>query len=110
MRYLKFIFFLSFFGCNLNYQEREYPAFETGEFWVANFNQNLLQNARLYDDNLYCNTVNNPSGDFLYCLNLKNGKVKWKVPVDNFAPDPVIISNKVIYIGFEYGLMQGKTL
>ena len=79
-----------------------YPLFNPGDFWADKFDQRGLQNAVVYQDKLYCNTID-VGGDenFLYCLNPKNGLVIWRVSVEAFATQPVsVYEDKIVYCSY----------
>lgn len=66
-----------------------YPLLNPGDFWPDTFDQRGLQNAVVHRDQLYCNTIDiGGPGNFLYCLNLRNGLVVWRAPVEAFATQP----------------------
>ncbi len=79
-----------------------YPLLNTGDFWLDKFDQRGLQNAIIYQDKIYCNTSDVRGGNnFLYCLNPKNGLVKWRGGVDAFASQPASFKNgMVIYSSY----------
>ena len=97
--------FSSVFWLSVSCNNNEYTELEVGNYWLNDFQQAPIQNARLYKGKLYCNSINQQTGDFLYCLDLIDGRVKWKVPVDNFASAPVLINDKAIY----YTTLVGHT-
>lgn len=78
-----------------------YPVFDRGDFWLDKFDQRGLQNARVYDDRMYCNTIETFGDSYLYCFDLKSGTVLWRTLVSDFATQPVTEWNdKVIYSSF----------
>ncbi|MGB1041706.1 MAG: hypothetical protein ACPGVD_12590 [Flavobacteriales bacterium] len=80
----------------------DYPVFNSGDFWIEKFDQRGLQNAVIYDDKLYCNTID-VGGDqnFLYCLNLLNGLVVWRAQVDSYATQQVAnFKDTIIYCSY----------
>jgi hypothetical protein len=76
-----------------------YPILNPGDFWPSKFDQRGMQNAVVYNDKIYCNTID-PGGDnnYLYCLNPENGLVKWRAWVKKYATQPVFLcGDTVIY-------------
>ncbi len=81
-----------------------YPVLEKGQYWIDHFDQRALQNAKVHDGMLYCNTINRHRGqDFLYCLGLSSGKVIWRIPVDGPASQPVEVYKKQLYYSTTMG-------
>lgn len=80
-----------------------YPILNPGDFWPDKFDQRGLQNAIVYSDKIYCNTIN-LGGDrvnFLYCLNPTNGLVEWRSNVQSYAPFPITVYNdRVVYCSY----------
>ncbi len=79
-----------------------YPLMNSGDFWVDKFDQRGLQNAIVYHDKLYCNTIDvGGNSNYLYCLNPKNGLVVWRSKVDAYATQPVSFQHDtIIYCSF----------
>ncbi len=79
-----------------------YPLLNPGDFWPDKFDQRGLQNAVIYRDRLYCNTIDvGGDANFLYCLNPKNGLVIWRVPVEAFATQPASFhADKIVYCSY----------
>lgn len=79
-----------------------YPLLNSGDFWVDKFDDRGLQNAVIYRDKIYCNTIGiGGNNNFLYCLNPKNGLVVWRAPVDAFASQPASFQDEtVIYCSY----------
>lgn len=79
-----------------------YPLFNPGDFWADKFDQRGLQNAILYNDKLYCNTIDvGGNENFLYCLNPGNGLAVWRVKVDAYASQPVSFQDdKIVYCSY----------
>ena len=79
-----------------------YPLLNPKDFWLDKFDQRGLQNAIVYRDKIYCNTIDvGGKGSYLYCLNPKNGLVIWRSPVDAYATQPASFQNDtVIYCSF----------
>ncbi|MDJ1501738.1 hypothetical protein [Xanthocytophaga agilis] len=75
-----------------------------------------LQNAIIYDDKIYCNTIDvRGNKNFLYCLNPVNGLVVWRAPVTEYATQPVFLCDDVIiYCSFMGNISafnkQGKVI
>ena len=94
-------------SCDSNFNfdpSKAYPILEIEDYWVNKFNQGGLQNAKIFEDRLFCNTINITKGqDFLYCLSLATGKVIWKFPVKWYASQPVEIYNNTIYFATVLG-------
>lgn len=66
-----------------------YPLLNPGDFWLDKFDERGLQNAIIYRDKIYCNTIDvGGDSNFLYCLNPKNGLVVWRAHVDAYASQP----------------------
>lgn len=75
-----------------------YPLLNPGDFWVDKFDQRGLQNAILYRDKIYCNTIDvGGDGNYLYCLNPTNGLVVWRVHVDAYATQSVSFFKDMIF-------------
>jgi len=79
-----------------------YPILNPGDFWLDKFDQRGLQNAIIYFDKIYCNTIDvGGNNNFLYCLNLTNGLVEWRANVKSFASYPATIhSDKIVYCSY----------
>jgi len=78
-----------------------YPLLNPGDFWVDKFDQRGLQNAIIYRDKIYCNTIDIGGDNFLYCLNPKNGLVEWRGHIDGFASQSASFKNDtVIYCSY----------
>ncbi len=79
-----------------------YPLLNPGDSWIDKFDQRGLQNAIIYKDKIYCNTIDvGGNANFLYCLNPKNGLVVWRAPVEANATQPASFSdNEIIYSSF----------
>jgi len=106
-------------SCNQEFKHNPsepYPELRKGEYWIDKFDQRGLQNAVSFEDRLYVNTINISEGDdFIYCLNLEDGKVQWKYKVKTYASQPVSITKNRIYyctyIGDIYAFTkEGKLL
>ncbi len=76
-----------------------YPLLNPGDFWLDKFDQRGLQNAIVYRDKIYCNTIDvGGDGNYLYCLNPRNGLVIWRSYVDAYASQPASFQkDTVIY-------------
>ena len=74
-----------------------YPLLNPGDFWPDKFDQRGLQNAIIFHDRLYCNTID-VGGDrnYLYCLNPENGLVEWRVQIEAMASQPVSFAEELI--------------
>jgi len=88
-----------------------------GEYWIDNFRNNSLPSKTFVDDKIYCSSINiaDTIGNYLYCLNLKTGKVDWTSRVDNWASMEPIVKDSFIYfcsfVGDIYKFdKQGKEL
>ncbi|XZF14825.1 hypothetical protein ACTHGU_01705 [Chitinophagaceae bacterium MMS25-I14] len=79
-----------------------YPVLNPGDFWPDKFDQRGLQNAVIYRDRIYCNTIDvGGDGNFLYCLNPQNGLVVWRTHVDAFASQPASFQDdSIIYCSY----------
>ena len=78
-----------------------YPKLNPGEFWLDRFDERGLQNARIYDNEVFCNTVNPRGETYLYCFDLISGRVKWRAQVGEYATQSVVkIKEKIIYCTF----------
>jgi len=74
-----------------------YPLMNSGDFWIDKFDQRGLQNAIIYRDKIYCNTIDiGGDGNFIYCLNPKNGLVVWRGHVDAHASQPASFFKDII--------------
>jgi outer membrane protein assembly factor BamB len=76
-----------------------YPILNPGDFWPRKFDQRGMQNAIVYNNKIYCNTID-AGGDnnYLYCLNPINGLVIWRAQVKKYASQPVFLcGGTVIY-------------
>ena len=97
----KFLILIILSSCDngFNYDPTvTYPSLNVGDYWIDKFDQRGLQNAKIMGDRLFCNTINISEGqNFLYCLNLSDGKVLWKVPVEGYASQQVEIFNNYLY-------------
>ena len=80
----------------------QYPLLNPGDFWVDKFDQRGLQNVIIYRDKIYCNTIDVAGdGNFLYCLNPKNGLVVWRGHVEAYATQPAsFFKDIVIYSSY----------
>ena len=84
-----------------------YPTLNPGDFWPDKFDQRGLQNAIIYQDKIYCNTIDVGSeSNFLYGLNPNDGLVLWKAHVGAYASQPVSYCKGTIiycsYLGHMY--------
>ncbi|TCD21797.1 hypothetical protein EZ456_18705 [Pedobacter psychrodurus] len=78
-----------------------YPLLNPGDFWLDKFDQRGLQHATIYQDRIYCNTINIGGDNFLYCLNPKNGLVEWRGSIDAFATQSAsFINDRVVYCSY----------
>lgn len=79
-----------------------YPKMNAGDFWPDKFDQRGLQNAIIYRDRIYCNTIDvGGENNFLYCLNPMNGLVEWRGHVKAYAIQPVSVQqDTVIYVSY----------
>jgi outer membrane protein assembly factor BamB len=79
-----------------------YPTLSPGDFWPDKFDQRGLQNAIIYKDKIYCNTIDVGSdSNFLYCLNPKDGHVMWRANVAAYATQPVsYYKDTIIYCSY----------
>jgi outer membrane protein assembly factor BamB len=78
-----------------------YPKLNSGDFWLDKFDERGLQNARVYNDNVFCHTVNPREDTYLYCFDLISGRVKWRAQVDEYAIQPIVkINDKIIYCSY----------
>lgn len=79
-----------------------YPLLNPGDFWPDKFDQRGLQNAIIYRDRIYCNTIDvGGDANFLYCLNPRNGLVVWRAHVGAFASQPASFQDSmVIYCSY----------
>lgn len=106
--------FTTTYSCDSTFDydpSKAYPILETGDYWIDKFNQGGLQNARIFGDRLFCNTINITKGqDFLYCLSLITGKVIWRIPVKWYASQPVVIYNHTVYFSTILGDIYKITL
>lgn len=110
MKQTLYIFFLIFI-CSCSDQSNHdnfsfdptipYPLLNPGDFWLDKFDERGLQNGRVYNDDLFCNTINVRGDTYLYCFDLKSGKVKWRAKVHEFATQPITKQNEtIIYCSF----------
>ena len=80
---------------------KPYPIFDSGDFWLNQFDQRGLQNVSVYGDHFYCNTVNPGAASYLYCFDLTTGTVKWRTTVDAYATQPVIeVNDSAFYCSY----------
>lgn len=79
-----------------------YPIFNSDEFWPDKFDQRGLQNAVIYHDRIFCNTIDvGGDNNFLYCFNPTNGLVVWRAQVKAHATQPVLVCDeRIIYCSF----------
>lgn len=95
---------------------KPYPELEVGQRWDDKFDSRGLQNGIVKGNYLFVNTINILKGrNYLYCLNTVTKKVQWKNEVDDYASQPVCISNTqvfyVSYVGNIYSFsLDGKKL
>lgn len=82
--------------------QEPYPILKPGDFWPDQFDQRGLQNAIIYSDKIYCNTIDvGGDGNFLYCLNPKNGLVVWRGHVKAYASQSAsFFKDKIIYSSY----------
>ena len=74
-----------------------YPLLNPGDFWIDKFDQRGLQNAIIYRDKIYCNTIDvGGDANFLYCLNPMNGLVVWRGHVKAYASQPASFFKDII--------------
>lgn len=111
------LFILTLFivcSCNQEFKHnptKPYPELGIGEYWIDIFDQRGLQNAIVFDNKLYVNTINISKGDnFIYCLNLENGKVLWRHKVKAYASQPVAVNENMIYFSTYLGNIYAFTL
>jgi hypothetical protein len=79
-----------------------YPIINSGDFWPDKFDQRGLQNATLYRDRIFCNTIDvGGNSNFLYCLNPTNGLAVWHKNIKAYASQPVsFCGDKIIYCSY----------
>lgn len=103
---LTFVILLIVLSCKKNKFEYNpsipYPKLEVGENWLDKYDKRGLQNALINGKYQFVNTINISKGqDYLYCLNLENGKVEWRNEIDAYASQPVsIIQNQLFYVSY----------
>lgn len=103
---LMFIILLVLFSCKKDKFEYNtsmpYPKLEVGENWRDKYDERGLQNAIIKGKYQFVNTINIREGqNYLYCLNLENGKVEWRNEIDAYASQPVsIINNQLFYVSY----------
>jgi outer membrane protein assembly factor BamB len=117
---LVFIFLFILVSCKKSEWEYDpsmpYPELEVGEYWHNKYDERGLQNAIIKGKYKFVNTINILEGqNYLYCLNLKNGKVQWRNEIDAYASQPVsIIDNQLYYVSYVGNIysfsMNGKKL
>ena len=117
---LIFIIFLFLISCKENKFEydpsKPYPKLEVGESWLDKYDERGLQNSITNGKYKFVNTINISEGqNYLYCLNLENGKVEWRNEIDAYASQPVcIINNQIFYVSYVGGIysfsLDGKKL
>jgi hypothetical protein len=74
-----------------------YPLLNSEDFWIDKFDQRGLQNAIIYRDRLYCNTIDvGGDANYLYCLNPQNGLVEWRANVEAYASQSASFSDSII--------------
>ncbi|MDC0008318.1 hypothetical protein OAE12_01270 [bacterium] len=74
-----------------------YPLLNSGDFWIDKFDQRGLQNAIIYRDRLYCNTIDvGGDANYLYCLNPQNGLVEWRANVEAYASQSAAFLDSII--------------
>lgn len=111
------LFLLTLVSCNSG---PEIPdiVYKQGDIWVDNFRNNNFPAKVVKDDRLYCSSLAVGGINFLYCLNLKTGRVDWATEVDNWASaQPIITDNFIYFISFvgdiykfdKHGKPQWKT-
>ncbi len=77
----------------------KHVQYEKGDFWVANFRNNSYPSKAYRDDKIYCSSleIGGDKPNFLYCLNLRTGKIDWATQVKNWASQAPIICDSFIY-------------
>lgn len=80
---------------------------EVGDYWIQDYFSGSFPSKTFSDDKVYCSSINSNtlSGNgaikglpnYLYCFNLKTGKVDWRYEVEAFATAPPIILDTLIY-------------
>ena len=84
-------------GCN---DDSPKPfVYAKGDFWLEGFQNNSLPSKTLFNNKIYCSSINIANGlpNFLYCLNLISGKVDWATPVANWASQAPVVTDSFIY-------------
>lgn len=71
--------------------------YQKDDFWLDNFRNNSYPSKAFKDDKIYCSSLEHSDSNYLYCLNVKTGKVDWAVSVKQSATCPPIISDSFIY-------------
>jgi hypothetical protein len=117
---LLFIILFIFISCKKSKFEYDptvpYPELKVGGNWRDKYDKRGLQNAIIKGKYQFVNTINISEGqNYLYCLNLENGKVKWRNEIDAYASQPVsIIDNQLFYVSYVGNIysfsMDGKKL
>lgn len=100
------VILLSILGSCWWHSETEKPkaVLDKGDYWVTHFNTGDFQNSVIYGNLLYCNTCNSAKEkDYFYCFDLGSGKVRWRHPIENFASQPPMITNRSIFFSTYLG-------
>ena len=74
-------------------------TYNKGDWWVENFRDGNFPAKAFWRDKIYCSSIEIGSGksNYLYCLNMKTGRVDWAAKVDNWAAIPPIVNDSLIY-------------
>src|SRR4051812_21415997 len=100
MRLLILIFLFVFIAGCISDDTPPNIEFVKGEFWLDKFRNNSFPSKAYVDDKIYCTAILSGYDHkpyYLYCLNLKTGKVDWASPVQNWASQPPIVTDSFIY-------------
>jgi outer membrane protein assembly factor BamB len=72
-------------------------VYSKNQDWTSDFQNNSLPSKTYYKHKVYCSSLRIGLDNYLYCLNLKTGKVDWVAKVKNWATNPPIVNDSLIY-------------
>jgi outer membrane protein assembly factor BamB len=98
------IFLSAIYSCS---NKREsFAKLEEGDSWVEKYQDGVLNYLVVYDNFLLGSTHLTPKQDYLYCLNLINGKVEWKAEVKERASQQVAVDDNIVYYSSFIGQIE----
>lgn len=93
-------------GCLLSeHEEPKVIVLRPGDFWVESFDAANLSSCAFVNDKIYCSSANrsNDLPDYLYCLDLRTGKVDWRHEIEAYATRPPIVLDTMLYFSTYLG-------